>query len=123
MEEGIISEKDGGDTMRTGLKQGPRDIRLVENEGGKLMINFDKGLTQSIKDAVENAAWLKESDQGAVMTALLLAETMENNENRRHQIAPILIGLLSNLGLISGARKEGQEEMTPAQALAVLVNG
>jgi hypothetical protein len=57
------------------------------------------------------------------MTALLLAETMENNENRRHQIAPILIGLLSNLGLISGARKEGQEEMTPAQALAVLVNG
>jgi hypothetical protein len=109
--------------MRTGFTQGPRDIRLVPDEGGKLMINFDKGLTQSIKDAVANASWLKESDQGAVMTAILLAETMEAHEHRRHQIAPILIGLLSNLGLISGARKVGEKEMTPEEALAVLVNG
>ena len=109
--------------MRTGFTQGPRETRLVAHEGGKMNINFDKGLTQSIKDAVASSDWLTDADQGAVMTAILLAETMEAHEHRRHQIAPILIGLLSNLGLISGARAVGEKAMTPEQALAVLVNG
>ena len=105
--------------MRTGFNQGPKS-RLVENEGGKLMMDFNKGLVDSIKDSVDKATWLKESDEGAVMTAILLAETLQDNPERRHQIAPILIGLLSNLGLISGSRKVGVEELTTAQIMEAM---
>lgn len=107
--------------MRTGFTQGPRETRLVVLEGGKMNFDFSKELVQAIKDSVEAADWLTESDEAAVMTAILLAETMEQESNRRHQIAPILIGLLNNLGLL-GKTKEVSKDLTPDQFMEA-ING
>jgi hypothetical protein len=50
----------------------------------------------------------------------MLAETMDQFPDRRHQIAPILIGLLSNLGLLNNRKTT---EMSPADMLAAIANG
>jgi hypothetical protein len=108
--------------MRTGMKQGPREPRLISQEGGKTMEKeFNFTLEEAVKISLKSATWLEESDFGAATQAIMLAQTMDQMPDRRHQIAPILIGLLSNLGLLNN-RKVGTE-MTPAEALAVLVNG
>ena len=108
--------------MRTGMKQGPRDVRYIPESGeNKMQQEFEYTLEEAVKISLKSATWLEESDLGAATQAIMLAQTMDAMPDRRHQIAPILIGLLSNLGLLNN-RKVGQE-MTPAEALAVLVNG
>jgi len=108
--------------MSTGMKQGPREPRLIPDSGGKQMEKeFNYTLEEAVKISLQSATWLEEADFGAATQAIMLAQTMDTMPDRRHQIAPILIGLLSNLGLLNN-RKVGTE-MTPAEALAVLVNG
>lgn len=108
--------------MRTGFNQGPKG-RIVGTEGGtKMNFSFDKHLVQAIKDSVESAFWLTEADEAAVMTAILLAETMQEEPGRRHQLAPILIGLLNNLGLLGKTRVEKDIE-TPESWLDALKHG
>lgn len=108
--------------MRTGFKQGPRDTRLVAIDGGKMNFDFNKGLRQAIQDSVEAATWLTDADEASVITALLLADTIQEEPSRRHQLTPILIGLLNNMGLISGGRNN-DEVQTPESWLESIKNG
>jgi hypothetical protein len=45
---------------------------------------------------------------------------MDEFPNHRHKIAPILIALLGNLGLLNNRK---QAEMTPQEMLAAIANG
>jgi len=46
---------------------------------------------------------------------------MEEMPNRRHQLAPILIGLLSNLGLLNNRQQD--DKMTPQEMLGAIAAG
>lgn len=104
--------------MRTGNNQGPRTLRDVSKVNEPL--NLDQTLEQSVRISISKATWLDEADLGAAREALLLAETMDQFPERRHQIAPILIGLLGNLGLLNNRK---QADMSPAEMLQAIANG
>ena len=57
---------------------------------------------------------------GAAQQAVLLAQTMDQMPDRRHQLAPILIGLLSNLGLMNNRRQD--LSITPQEMLAQIAS-
>jgi hypothetical protein len=46
---------------------------------------------------------------------------MDQMPDRRHQVAPILIGLLSNLGLLNNRRED--TAMTPQEMLNAIAKG
>jgi hypothetical protein len=104
--------------MRTGMSQGPRGLREISSVNPPL--NLDQTLEDSVRISIASATWLTEADLGAAKEAVMLAETMDQFPDRRHQIAPILIGLLSNLGLLNNRKTA---EMTPADMLAAIANG
>lgn len=104
--------------MRTGMTQGPRAPRLIQGAGNPL--SLDLSLEAAVRKSLESATWLEEADLGAATQAVLLAQTMDLEPNRRHQIAPILIGLLSNLGLLNNRKNV---EMSPQEMLQSIANG
>lgn len=104
--------------MRTGMSQGPRGLRDVSKTNEPL--NLDFSLEESVRKSILAATWLDDVDLGAAKEAVMLAETMDQFPDRRHQIAPILIGLLSNLGLLNNRKTT---EMSPADMLAAIANG
>jgi len=104
--------------MRTGMSQGPRGLRDISAINEPL--NLDYSLEESVRKSILSATWLNESDLGAAKEAVMLAETMDQFPDRRHQIAPILIGLLSNLGLLNNRK---MPEMSPQDMLAAIANG
>lgn len=104
--------------MRTGMSQGPRSLREISSVNPPL--NLDQTLEEAVRISISKATWLDEADLGAAKEAVMLAETMDQFPDRRHQIAPILIGLLSNLGLLNNRKTA---EMTPADMLAAIANG
>jgi hypothetical protein len=104
--------------MKTGIHQGPRGLRDVSASHEPL--NLDFSLAESVRISISKGTWLSEADLGAAKQAVLLAETMDQFTERRHQIAPILIALLANLGLLNNRKTT---EMSPADMLAAIANG
>lgn len=100
------------------MSQGPRGLRDISAINEPL--NLDYSLEESVRKSILSATWLNESDLGAAKEAVMLAETMDQFPDRRHQIAPILIGLLSNLGLLNNRK---MPEMSPQDMLAAIANG
>lgn len=105
--------------MRTGSKPGPRDIVLTSNKQNE-PLNLNDSLETSVRNSLSKATWLEEADQGAAVQAVLLAKTMDEFPQHRHKIAPVLIGLLSNLGCLNNRK---QAELSPADMLAAIANG
>lgn len=108
--------------MRTGFTggQGPRQPRLIKDGGTGIDLS-DFTLEEAVKKSLETATWLEEADLGAAVQAVQLAQTMDTMPDRRHQIAPILIGLLSNLGLLNNRKED--KSMTPEEMLQNIVMG
>ena len=104
--------------MRTGMSQGPRSLRDVSIVNEPL--NLDYTLADSVRLSISKATWLDEVDMAAAKQAVLLAETIDAHPDKRHQNAPILIGLLANLGLLNNRKTT---EMSPADMLAAIANG
>ncbi len=104
--------------MRTGQQQGLRGVRDISQTNAPL--NLDKTLEDSVRLSIQSATWLTEADLGAATQAVQLAETMDQMPDRRHQLAPILIGLLANLGLLNNRKST---EMSPADMLQAIANG
>jgi hypothetical protein len=104
--------------MRTGLTQGPRAVRDISSVNPPL--NLDQSLEDAVRKSISNATWLEEADLGAAQEAVMLAATMDEFPQHRHKIAPILIGLLGNLGLLNNRKKA---EMSPAEMLQAIANG
>lgn len=104
--------------MRTGMSQGPRPIREISKVNPPL--NLDQSLEDAVRKSIAQATWLEEADLGAAQQAVQLAATMDEYPNHRHKIAPVLIGLLSNLGLLNNRKTA---EMSPADMLAAIANG
>lgn len=107
--------------MKTGFEggQGPRGVREIPVTQ-KPPLNVDQTLEEAIRNSILSATWLDEADQGAATEAVLLAKTMDEFPNHRHKIAPILIGLLGNLGLLNNRK---QADMSPAEMLKAIANG
>lgn len=104
--------------MRTGMTQGPRGIREISKVNPPL--NLDQSLEDAVRKSIAQATWLEEADLGAAQQAVQLAATMDEYPNHRHKIAPVLIGLLSNLGLLNNRK---QAELSPAEMLQAIANG
>jgi len=104
--------------MKTGMSQGPRALRDISAVNEPLDLN--RSLEDSVRISIASATWLDSVDLGAAKEAVMLAETMDQFPDRRHQIAPILIGLLSNLGLLNNRKTT---EMSPAEMLQAIANG
>ena len=108
--------------MRTGIHggQGPRQPRMIKGAGEPLDLSSFT-LEEAVKKSIEQATWLEEADLGAAVQAVQLAQTMDTMPDRRHQISPILIGLLSNLGLLNNRKED--KSMTPEEMLESIVMG
>lgn len=106
---------------RTGFTggQGPRGNRLIKGENEPL--NLDFTLAEAVLKSISTATWLDEADLGAAKQAVMLAETMDQFPEKRHQIAPILIGLLGNLGLLNNRKED--TSMTPQEMLNAIAMG
>lgn len=106
---------------RTGIHgaQGPRQPRLIKGDNEPL--NLDLSLEDAIKKSIQTATWLEEADLGAAQQAVMLAKTMDEMPDRRHQLAPILTSLLSNLGLLNN--RQADTSMTPQEMLSVIAGG
>jgi hypothetical protein len=104
--------------MRTGFNTGPKGMREISSINPPL--NLDQTLEEAVRKSIAKATWLEEADLGAAQQAVQLAATMDEYPNHRHKIAPVLIGLLSNLGLLNNRKAA---EMTPADMLAAIANG
>ena len=102
----------------TGFKQGPKGLREISSINPPL--NLDQTLEEAVRISISKATWLEEADLGAAQEAVQLAATMDEFPQHRHKIAPILIALLSNLGLLNNRKTA---EMTPADMLAAIANG
>jgi len=107
--------------MKTGFegKQRHRGNRLIKGENEPLNLNFT--LADAVLKSISIATWLDEADLGAAKQAVMLAETMDQFPDRRHQIAPILIGLLGNLGLLNNRKED--TSMTPQEMLNAIASG
>jgi hypothetical protein len=107
---------------RTGLHggQGPRQNRLIKGDNAPLDISPDN-VEQMVVLSIKTATWLDEADLASAAIAVQLAKSMDEMPNRRHQLAPILIGLLSNLGLLNNRQQD--DKMTPAEMLSAIANG
>lgn len=107
--------------MKTGFegKQRHRGNRLIKGENEPLNLNFT--LADAVLKSISIATWLDEADLGAAKQAVMLAETMDQFPDRRHQIAPILIGLLGNLGLLNNRKEDNS--MTPQEMLNAIALG
>ena len=107
---------------KTGIHggQGPRQNRLIKGDNEPLDIKPDN-VEQMVLVSLSTASWLDEADLASASIAVQLAKTMDEMPNRRHQLAPILIGLLSNLGLLNNRQQD--EKMTPAEMLSAIANG
>jgi hypothetical protein len=104
--------------MRTGMSQGPRGMREISKVNPPL--NLDQSLEDAVRKSIAQATWLEEADLGAAQQAVQLAATMDEFPNHRHKIAPVLIGLLSNLGLLNNRKSV---DLSPAEMLAAIANG
>lgn len=80
------------------------EISLASNPL-KGFLNSEKSLDESIADAIKSAEWLGAEDEGSAILAIHLAKQLMLQENRTHQIAPVLISLLGSLGLLYGTRQ------------------
>ena len=107
---------------RTGLHggQGPRQNRLVKGENEPLDIKPDN-VEQMVLMSLGTATWLDQADLASASIAVQLAKSMDEMPNRRHQLAPILIGLLSNWGLLNNRQQD--EKMTPQEMLSAIAMG
>jgi hypothetical protein len=101
------------------MTQGPRGHRIIKHDNPPLDLN--SSLEEAVKKSIAKATWLEESDLGAATQAVQLAQTMDQMPDRRHQIAPILIGLLSNLGLLNN--RQTDTSLTPQEMLTRIAAG
>jgi hypothetical protein len=99
-------------------QNGPRPVREISKVNEPL--NLDHTLEDAVRKSIVSATWLEEADLGAATEAVLLAKTMDEFPQHRHKIAPILIALLANLGLLNNRK---QADMTPQEMLAAIANG
>jgi hypothetical protein len=106
--------------MKTGMTQGPRPTRLITGSADGESLNLEFTLEEAVKKSLQSAKWLEDADLGAATQAVMLAQTMDQMPDRRHQIAPILIGLLSNLGLLNNRKSES---MSPQEMLSAIALG
>jgi hypothetical protein len=107
---------------RTGIHggQGPRQNRLIKGDNSPLDIKPDN-VEQMVLLSLKTATWLDEADLASAAIAVQLAKSMDEMPNRRHQLAPILIGLLSNLGLLNNRQED--TKMTPQEMLNAIAGG
>lgn len=107
---------------RTGIHggQGPRQNRLIKGDNDPLDIKPDN-VEQMVLLSLKTATWLDEADIASAAIAVQLAKTMDEMPNRRHQLAPILIGLLSNLGLLNNRQQD--DTMSPQEMLGAIASG
>ncbi|NBW28581.1 MAG: hypothetical protein EBR38_08450 [Flavobacteriaceae bacterium] len=107
---------------RTGIHggQGPRQNRLIKGDNAPLDIKPDN-VEQMVLLSLKTATWLDEADLASASIAVQLAKSMDEMPNRRHQLAPILIGLLSNLGLLNNRQED--TIMTPQEMLQAIAGG
>ena len=107
---------------RTGLNggQGPRQNRLIKGDNAPLDIKPDN-VEQMVLLSLQTATWLDEADLASASIAVQLAKTMDEMPNRRHQLAPILISLLSNLGLLNNRQEDNK--MTPQEMFKAIADG
>lgn len=103
--------------MRTGQQMGPRPVRDISSTNEPL--NLDFTLEAAVRLSIQSATWLEEADLGAAIEAVQLAQTMDAMPDRRHQIAPILIGLLSNLGLLNNRKDKSMSPQEMLQSIAM----
>lgn len=108
--------------MRTGFAggQGPRTERVISKMNQPLDLD-SYSLEDAVKKSISTATWLEEADLGAAVQAVQLANTMDTMPDRRHQIAPILIGLLGNLGLLNNRKED--KSLSPEEMLNVIAMG
>jgi hypothetical protein len=107
---------------RTGIHggQGPRQNRLIKGDNVPLEVKPDN-VEQMVLMSLNTATWLDEADLASAAIAVQLAKSMDEMPNRRHQLAPILIGLLSNLGLLNNRQQD--EKMSPQEMLGAIAAG
>jgi hypothetical protein len=100
-------------TQTTGFGKGRPskfDLTITDNPL-KMFLDSEKSLDVAIADAIKASDWLGEADQGSALLAIHLAKQLMMQENRTHQIAPVLISLLGNLGLLYGSRQQEKTDL------------
>ena len=100
-------------TQTTGFGKGRPskfDLTITDNPL-KTFLDSEKSLDVAIADAIKASNWLGEEDQGSALLAIHLAKQLLMQENRTHQIAPVLISLLGNLGLLYGSRQQEKTDL------------
>jgi hypothetical protein len=106
--------------VRTGFTggNGPRALRDISKVNEPLVL--DQSLEEAVRESIALATWLEPADLGAAQQAVQLASTMDEFPQHRHKIAPILIGLLGNLGLLNNRKTA---DISPAEMLQAIANG
>lgn len=99
-------------TQTTGFGKGrPSKFELVSTDNPlNAFLNSEKSLDEAILDAINSADWLGAEDEGSALLAVHLARQLVLQEQRTHQIAPVLISLLGNLGLLYGTRQQSSSD-------------
>ena len=93
-------------TLTTGQGKGRPVLLDISNQENPLskFLDPEKELDQAIIDAIKNADWLGAEDEGSALLAVYIAKQLMAQPQRTHQISPVLISLLGNLGLLYGSR-------------------
>ena len=99
-------------TQTTGFGKGrPSKLELISTDNPlNAFLNSEKSLDEAILDAINSADWLGAEDEGSALLAVHLARQLVLQEQRTHQIAPVLISLLGNLGLLYGTRQQSSSD-------------
>jgi len=99
-------------TQTTGFGKGrPSKFELISTDNPlNAFLNSEKSLDEAILDAINSADWLGAEDEGSALLAVHLARQLVLQEQRTHQIAPVLISLLGNLGLLYGTRQQSSTD-------------
>ena len=99
-------------TQTTGFGKGrPSKFELISRDNPlNAFLNSEKSLDEAILDAINSADWLGAEDEGSALLAVHLARQLVLQEQRTHQIAPVLISLLGNLGLLYGTRQQSSSD-------------
>ncbi len=99
-------------TQTTGFGKGrPSKFELISTDNPlNSFLNSEKSLDEAILDAINSADWLGAEDEGSALLAVHLARQLVLQEQRTHQIAPVLISLLGNLGLLYGTRQQSSSD-------------
>ena len=99
-------------TMTTGQGKGRPSLLDISNHENPLnkFLDSEKELDQAIIDAIKSADWLGAEDEGSALLAVHIAKQLMAQPQRTHQISPVLISLLGNLGLLYGTRNSASTD-------------